>query len=75
MRLPSKVTPYKQSILQRFMPVLKALKKKPMTPPELFSMLDGSVKGVGDFVEVLDCLYALTVVELDDKDGLLRYVD
>lgn len=75
MRLPSKVTPYKQSILPRFIPVLKALKKKPMTPPELFAKVDGSVKGVGDFVEVLDCLYALRAIELDDRDGLLRYVD
>ena len=75
MRLPSKVTSYKQSIFPQFVPVLEALKRKPMTPSDLYAKVENSVKGVGGFVEVLDCLYALRVVELDGRNGLLRYVD
>lgn len=75
MRLPSKVTPYKQSIFPQFVPVLEVLKKKPMAPSDLYAKVENSVKGVGSFVEVLDCLYALRVIEFDDRNGLLRYVD
>lgn len=75
MRLPSKITSYKQSILPQFAPVLGALKKQPMTPSDLYVKVKNSVKGVGEFVEVLDCLYALRVIEFDDRNGLLRYVD
>lgn len=75
MRLPSKVTSFKQSIIPRFVAALDVLKKNPMTPSELFAKIGDSVNGLGDFVEILDCLYALRVIDFDCESELLRYVD
>ncbi len=75
MRLPSKVTPYKRSVLPLFELILKLLKAGPLSPSALLSKLGSKISNVGDFIEALDCLYALNAIELDPKDGLLHYVN
>ena len=54
MRLPSKVTPYKDSILAKFPIVLAALQTKNFTPSELNKNLKGKIDCVVELVEILD---------------------
>ena len=74
MRLPSRVTPYKNSTFARFPKVLSLLKERDMYPQELYRQVKGKNFEVSDFIEVMDCLYLLGRVELT-KGGVLRYVD
>lgn len=64
MKLPSKVTPYKDSILAKFPVILAALQECDMTPSELYIKVKRSVSTAAELVEILDCLYALGKVEL-----------
>ena len=75
MRFPSKVTPYKDSILAKFPVVLSVLETAEMHPVELYKKVRTKVNDVGEFVEILDCLFALGAIELNDERDVLRYVD
>ena len=66
MKFPSKVTPYKASILSKFPTVLSVLETENMK---------SKVADVGEFLEILDCLFALGRIELNEEEGVLRYVD
>jgi hypothetical protein len=73
MKLPSKVTPYKESTIAKFSVVLELLEKSDMTPQELFAKVRKSkIKDISEFVEVLDCLYAMNKIEIDEE--VLHYV-
>ena len=71
MKFPSKVTPYKASILAKFPAVLSGLE----TEDVLYRKVKSKVADVGEFLEILDCLFALGKIELNEEEGVLRYVD
>lgn len=72
MKFPSKVTSYKESSLALFPVILKYLEKKDMTSSELYKKTRGKMSGIQEFLEILDCLYALNKIELEG--GVLHYV-
>lgn len=73
MKFPSKVTPYKESTIAKFPVVLSIIESNNMTPNELFEQVRKSkIKDVVEFVEVLDCLYAMNKINI--KEGVLHYV-
>lgn len=74
MRLPSKVTPYKASILAKFPLLLKPLREGALRPSDLYNKTRGRLPGLGEFVLVLDCLFALGAIEFDDENGVIRHV-
>lgn len=74
MLLPNKLYSYNESILSRFPMVLKELKKKPMGVHELYQRVIDKLEGINEFIDILDCLYALHKIKYDDEEGVLRYV-
>ncbi|MGN0605025.1 MAG: ABC-three component system middle component 7 [Oscillospiraceae bacterium] len=75
MRFPSKVTPYKDSILAKFPIILSLLKENETEPIELYKKVKSKFEDVGEFLEALDCLYALNIIDLIEERNVLRYVD
>ena len=75
MILPSKVTSYRNSVLAKFPLVLAPLTQERLSPLALYGKVKSQVDAVGEFMEILDCLFALGKVELDEESGALRYVD
>jgi hypothetical protein len=73
MYLPSKVTPYSESVLAKFPIFLSKLESGSMTVLALFDAVKNDVVNVGEYVEVLDCLYALREIALTD-DGQSVYL-
>lgn len=74
MKFPSKVTSYKESALSHFPTVLSLLEQNTMTPSELYSKLKKTKKiSIQEFMDILDCLYALNKIELHEE--VLYYVD
>ena len=74
MKFPSKVTPYKESIVAIFPVVLTILEKGPISPSALFAIIRKSRKiGIQEFTDVLDCLYSLNKIEL--REGVLYYAE
>ena len=74
MRLPSKVTPYRRSILAKFPAVIKILKQGDIRPGDLFQGVKRNGINMGDFIEILDGLYLLGRVEFLQGKGVLHYV-
>lgn len=74
MKTPSKVTPYKESTIAKFPIILSILERNDMTPNKLYAKVKKSkIKDIEEFVEVLDCLYAMNKIEL--RGEVLHYVD
>ena len=68
MKIPNKVTPYKESSIAKFPVVLALLEKKDMTPSELFSKVKkNKIQNIDEFVEIIDCLYAMHKIELNGE--------
>ncbi len=75
MRFPSKVTPYRESIMAQFPVVLSYLEKEEMSPSDLYEKVKRKVTNVAELVEILDCLFVLGRIELLNGEGMLRYVE
>ena len=73
MKLPSKTTPYKGSVLAVFPAILTQLREQNMTVADLRKALPEI--DFGDFINALDCLYALGKIEIDVERGMLSYVN
>lgn len=74
MLLPNKLYSYKESTLSKFPAVLKELRKEPLSVHELYRRVIKKMDGVNEFIDVLDCLYALRKIEYDENEEVLRYV-
>jgi hypothetical protein len=74
MRFPSKVTPYKLSILVKFPIILNILEREDLSPEILFQKVKKDVSDIGEFVEILACLFALGKILLIDERSELHYV-
>ena len=73
MKMPNKVTPYKESSIAKFPVILAFLEKEDMTPSELFwRVKKDKIQNIDEFVEIIDCLYAMHKIEIDGE--VLRYV-
>ena len=73
MKMPNKVTPYKESSIAKFPVILAFLEKEDMTPSELFSRVKkDKIQNIDEFVEIIDCLYSMHKIEIDGE--VLRYV-
>ncbi len=72
MKFPSKVTPYKESIIAKFPVVLAKLERKDMSPSELYKSVKSRVADIREFMDILDCLYALNKIELNGE--VIHYV-
>ena len=67
MQLPNKLYSYKNSTLALIPIVLSKLKDGPMPAAALFQALRPSLLEPTDFLSVMDCLFALRAIDLNDK--------
>ena len=72
MRLPNKITPYSESVLPALVKLLDTLEGASLTPSEIYS----SCKHIdmSEFVEAMDCLFALGKIDFEDDGRRIRYV-
>jgi hypothetical protein len=75
MLLPNKVTSFKKSILAKFPLLLKEIETEDISVLELLKKVGPKIGGIADYLETLDCLFALRKIELTEKTEVLHYVD
>ena len=68
MILPNKLFSYNESTLSKIPLILNALKKE-TTPKELLKSVQIPPL---DFLDVLDCLYALNVIDINDEGRIYK---
>ena len=71
MLLPNKLFSYNQSILSKLPAFLTTL-EKPTTPKKLYQMMKNIITSPIEFMEVLDCLYALNKIDIDNEGRLYK---
>lgn len=74
MLLPNKLFSFDESILSKFPMVLTTLQASPMSVSNLYLKVKNRIVSVNDYIEILDCLFALGKINYDDKEGVLKYV-
>lgn len=67
MQLPNKLYSYKSSTLALIPVVMSALQNGPVEVKELFLELKSQMADATDFLSVMDCLYALRAVDINDE--------
>ena len=67
MRMPSKFIRYKNSTLYKMPKFLRLLEKSDMSVHELYEKTIRICSSVDEFVEILDCLYILEKIELNEE--------
>ena len=72
MKLPGKSTPYKNSVLALFPDILSVLRQSECSVLDLYRQT--GITSVSDYMNALDCLYALGKIEISEEGGLLHYV-
>ncbi len=72
MKFPSKYSTYKESILSKFPLFLETLSICDYSIMELYSKLKSKVSNIQEFMEVLDCLFAMGKITL--YEGVIHYV-
>ena len=72
MKFPNKVTPFNQSVLSKLVPIIQILQEKDYTVYTLYNSLPVKMS-VNEYIDALDCLYALGVVTLNKE--VLHYVN
>lgn len=75
MKFPSKVTPYKASLISKFPAVLAALHDRDLSPADLYAKVKSRVDDIGEFFEIICCLYVLDKIDLITDDEVLHYVE
>jgi hypothetical protein len=71
MQLPNKLFSYEESVLSKFVPILKALEDQSYSVLGLYSLTKTKFDSIDDFLLALDCLYGLNKIDYDDKEGVL----
>lgn len=74
MRLPNKVNSFEESVISKFPFVLSALSKEDISVSALYEAIGKIADDIGEFIEILDCLYALGKIEFNAETGTLNYV-
>lgn len=67
MQLPNKLYSYKNSTLALIPIILNEIKETPMPAYDLFLKVKPFLNDATDFLSVMDCLYALQAVDIDDE--------
>lgn len=67
MQLPNKLYSYKSSTLALIPKVLTELKSGSVEVKDLFLVMKPSLSDATDFLSVMDCLYALQAVDINEE--------
>ena len=73
MKLPNKVITYNESIISKFPIVLNILRNEDCKAIELFNQIKNHIEDIDDFLDVLDCLFALGAINLNEQTRRLHY--
>lgn len=75
MLFPDKLFTYGESVISKFPVILDVLKAQPIKVKDLYVEVNRDVSGTAEFMDVLDCLYALGKIDYDAEAEVLNYVE
>lgn len=73
MLFPNKLFTYSESVISKFPIILDEL-SEPLQVIDLYKRVADRLTGVSEYLDALDCLYALRKIEFDEEGEVLHYV-
>lgn len=73
MKLPSKITSYSDSVLSKLQFLLVVLDQNDIGISSLYKQTQIYFSGIEEYLDALDCLYALGKIEFDEERGTIHY--
>lgn len=73
MKFPNKLYSYEESTISKFPTTLKYVNTHPYSVSELYGLMEKHVDGISEFLNILDCLYAMGRIEINEE-GVISYV-
>lgn len=74
MKLPSKITSYSESVISKFPPILLVLENSDIGIVALYEATMKNFSNVEEFLDTLDCLFALRKIRYDADREVICYV-
>ena len=74
MKLPNKVTSYSESTLSQLLPILALLCLEDKTVFEVYQETDHQFYNIEEYIDALDCLFALGKIEYIQEGKVLHFV-
>lgn len=74
MKLPNKVTSYKESVLSKLTILLDILSVRDSSLIELYFNTKQYFSDMSEFIDTVDCLFALNKLEYNEDLEVLHYV-
>ena len=74
MKLPNKVTSYQESVLSKLTVLLDILSVRDSSLIELYFNTKQYFSDMSEFIDTVDCLFALNKLEYNEDSGVLHYV-
>lgn len=68
MRLLNKLYSYDESIFPKLILILKVIDKKPCRVTDLYKKVKSTIISIEEYMEALDCLYALGLIEYEEGE-------
>ena len=75
MLFPSKVTSFDESVLSKLPLVLDVLSQESKSASALFDIVRDNVNDIVEYLDVLDCLYAIGKIDYDPETRIIYYVN
>lgn len=74
MKLPNKVTSYQESVLSKLTVLLDILSVRDSSLIELYFNTKQYFSDTSEFIDTVDCLFALNKLKYNEDSGVLHYV-
>ena len=74
MIFPNKLFTYKESVISKFSFTLQLLQQEPQSVSDLYKLLINQLNDINEFLDLLDCLYALEMINFDEKTEVIYFV-
>ena len=74
MKLPIKITSYSESVISKFPPILLVLENSDIGIVALYEATMKNFSNVEEFLDTLDCLFALRKIRYDADREVICYV-
>lgn len=74
MQLPSKIISFNESILSKYVPILNEIQNSDISIIALFHKTNFCYNNFEEYIDALDCLFAMKKIEYITEKGVLHYV-
>lgn len=74
MKLPNKVISFSESVLSKYVPILNEIQNNDIGVITLFHKTKSCYKSIEEYIDALDCLFAMKKIEYIAEKGVLHYV-